>query len=230
MTILSILSHPSANPTVIRHWEHYMNAGADAILCSGVPGTEWPKSKEICCERVIGEDGYCSGARLPFRAIETIAASLDSGATQVIMIEYDTIFFRAIPKDLPAGMVSWLAGGPQSNEPKRKGNCFYHSPWIFDQETAKKVVKFGRDMINSGDVENGGIDCFLGWLCESNSIPIHGRELLFYTQNTICQEAHFIEASEAISKGAFAIHGIKTTEQLERIITCKASMRNEHLR
>lgn len=217
-TILAIQSYPGANATVARHLPYYLNAGADMLLGIGTTdgGCVW--SNEFDCTCNIGENKYIEGAHLCDRLLRTIevALSVELGPfDRICVIEYDCLFFKPIPKDLPVGVVMNIAGGPQ---PHRLGTFYYHCPWIMDSGTASMVLDGGRQCLKDLQFEGGSTDCFIGWVCERFNIPVHCNLVHTYSKNSLDIPEHLEEARQARIDGAMAIHGVKTPAMLNRLM------------
>lgn len=211
MRILAIQTFPGGSAAVRRHYPYYEAAGADKIL--GITteggGCYWPTPDQV----VIGPDSYVRGAHLCQRLIDTIAACLIFGPKEIIVAEYDTLFFHPIPA-LPPGLTMNPTGG---GGPEFLGKTFYHGPWCMGADTARTVVELGRVMIAQNDIEHGWPDRFIGWLAEKHPVPVHSGVFKNYSRNTLDQPEYLAEARAAIAGGAHAVHGVKTPEQLEAI-------------
>ena len=213
MRLLCIQTYPGANDAVMRHYPYYERAGADKIL--GVTtiggGCYWPTANVV----EIGPNRYVSGSHLCNRLLDTIAAALERGASEIIAAEYDTLFFKPLPL-LPPGLTMNRKGGGSDGF---KGSAFYHGPWCMEAHTGAKVVEFGREMIKRGDIERGFPDRFIGLLAEQAGITVNESVFTSYTQNTLDRPEFLEQARQAVKDGATAVHGVKTQAQLEAIIT-----------
>ena len=213
MRILAIHTYPGANAAVVRHYPYYENAGADRII--GITteggGCQWPTADAL----EIGPDSYVRGSHLCDRLIRTIHACLLLQASEIIIAQYDKLFFNPIPRPLPEGRVINGTGGGGIGF---RGSAFYHGPWCMGAETAARVVALGNEMITMGDIEGGWPDRFIGWLAEKNGVPVVTDFFRNYTQNTIDNPERIEAARQARLAGVHAIHGIKTKEQLDGVL------------
>lgn len=212
MRILAIQTFKGANDTVWRHYPFYEKCGADRIIGITTLGGKcrWPTLDQY----EIGKDSYVDGPHLCERLLDTIDWCLSLRATEIIVAEYDTLFFREMPKPFPSGLVMNRTGGGGDGF---KGAQYYHGPWCMNAETAREVVTVGRDMIMEGEIERGWPDRFIGWLAEFHKIPVVDGFFQNYTQNALDRPQFLEEARAAILSGAHAVHGCKTPAQLEYI-------------
>lgn len=213
MRVLAIQTYPGANLAAARHFPFYENAGADRII--GITtedgGCDWPGREDI----EVGPDCYVSGDHLCRRLLETISACLESGADELMVAEYDTLFFRPMPPLFPDGLVMNATGG---GGPEFRGLAYYHGPWCMNAVTAQKVVASGRLMLADGDIEHGWPDRFIGRLAERFEIPAVQGFFKNYSRNCLDTPEYIAEARAAIAAGAHAVHGVKTVGQLEALL------------
>jgi hypothetical protein len=217
-TVLLVQSYPGANEAVVRHWPYYVKSGADRIVGVGTDdnGCRWPAGTPVVN---IGPNAYIKRGHLPSRLIESVNDGLNCGDfDRIVVIEYDVLFFNPLPADLPPGFNGQLAGG--EIKPMKARN-FYHSPWVFDRATAIDVVKLGRKLISMGDTEFGNPDFFIGYLCERFPKTLKAHALAnCFTQNTLDIPEKIEYARGLVRAGNLvAVHGCKTKEQLDYLIT-----------
>ncbi len=210
MRILLVHTYPKANSGVARHYPYYKNAGCDRIvgITTQGGGCQWP-TPDV---KEIRPDSYINGPHLPLRLLETIAYGLSQGADEIVIIEWDTVFFKPLPSELPKGFVMNVTGG---NIPPWKSTRFFHNPWCMDAETARAVLHIGFPMVASGDIEGGNPDLFIGRITDLlPHIPVHQGVFTNYSRNSLDQPGHIEEAREAYLKGVTCVHGIKTAHEL----------------
>lgn len=216
--LMAVHSYPGANPIVARHWQYYHNAGADQIIGIGTEGSgcEWPENIPTAS---IGVNRYMDGKsdHLCRRFIQTIEECFMNGMEwdHLCIIEYDAIFLKPMPRDLPAGIVAHLAGGTPAGCTCTR---FYHCPWIMDRETARRVISCGKQMIAERDIELGSPDCFLGKMIDRFSLPITDCPFPVYSRNSLDIPAHLEEAKQAVKSGAVMIHGVKDAKMLAALM------------
>jgi len=216
-TVLCVQTYPGANATFLRHLPFYRNAGASEILAITTDDRECVVPQGVT-EFQTGRNQYIEGRHLSKRLVDTVAAALDRAADRVAVIEYDAIFLREIPADLPAGVHAVLAGG---SFPNFKCSRFYHCPWIFDQASAQRFVEMGGEFIEAGEIEHGSPDMFLGLVTECVDIPVHDLRISqrSYSVNSLDIPHQRMEARQAIKDGALSVHGVKDQKQLDFILS-----------
>ena len=237
MRILLVHVHPKAEGTTRRHYASWQLAGYDRIvgITTEGGGCYWPNNDTVA----IGPNKYIEGAHLCNRLIRTFEYGVNQGASEICVIEHDTVFFKPMPFPFPVGFVMNWTGG---NVKPWKCPRFAHNPWHLDVATAKKVIRLGDILIKMGEIEGGNPDLFLGLiahlLCKAHFENYDGKPLkeaqkpqnlyctevhdgLFksYTRNALDHPEHLIEARQAYRDGAHAIHGIKRPEEISYIMS-----------
>lgn len=213
MRILAVQTFPGANETVARHWPHYEAAGCDRILGILTEGGRctWPGEHTA----IVGKDSYVDGDHLCRRLLGTIRAGLDAGATELVIIEYDVCFFRALPATMPEGLVMNATGGWSEGF---RGKRYFHPPWMMDINTAYRVLEGGEEMLAGGDIEKGFPDRFIGRLAERYDVPVREGWFANYTQNSLDQPEYLKQARQARLAGAHCVHGMKSAQQLNYVM------------
>lgn len=210
--VLAIQSYPKANDTVARHWEFYERSGAAEIIGIGTSdgGCLWPKPIRT---ELIGANLYIVGDHLCSRLLRTFEHLLILPHDYLGVAEYDCIFLKPVPPDLPPGLTAHLAGGTPAG---CRCKSFFHGPWLADRDTVVRIIRTGYEILDARENDSSP-DCFLGQIVERAKIPVNTDILKSYSRNTIEGVEWIREAREAISNGAVSIHGIKTAEVLEAI-------------
>jgi len=209
---LTIHTFPDANPTVRRHWPYYEKAGADKIILitTNDGGCEVPPG---VTHEMIGPSLYIRGRHLPSRLLRTFEHLISFTKSDWFAVaEYDTLWFKPIPRDLPLGLTSHLAGGKM---PGSHCNFFCHNPWIVDRDTACKIVDTGNEILHSGNFDPSP-DLFIGHVAEVAGIKVHTDILKSYSRNTI-HAPWDDEALAAIRAGAVCVHGVKTPDVFQKL-------------
>lgn len=213
--LLAIHSYPGANATVKRHWPYFLAAGVDRIVGISTEngGCEWPDGIETT---EIGDGKYMNGPNLPTRLVRTMQWCLSQVEDRFCIIEYDTLFFRPIPKDWK-GVAAFRAGGQTFGS---KSTCFYHNPWLFDRESGEKLVAEMWKIIYEGHCGYGtpesSPDVFFGMACERADIEV--QQLLYeYSRNSFYRPEFLDEARQHIREGCHVVHGVKKEEELTYI-------------
>ncbi|MGB7195338.1 MAG: hypothetical protein WBD81_17930 [Collimonas pratensis] len=211
--VIGIQSCPSGNGACARHWPYFEKAGADELIGIGTTcgGTIFPLGVR---SEMIGANLYITGKHLPRRLIRSFELLLKTKHDWLCVAEYDVIFLREIPKDLPLGVTAHLAGGKPFD---CHCNMFLHGPWICDRETAKIVIAIGHEILQTNEVDPSP-DCFLGQIIEKGEIPFRGDILKSYSRNTIHPGQWAQEAREARFNGAICVHGVKDAQVLNEIM------------
>jgi hypothetical protein len=211
---LAVQTYPGANETLKRHWPHFLRAGGDEnILVTTTCGLCWvPEGIE---QALIGADLYAIGAHLPLRLLHTFQRLKETKSDWFCVAEYDTLFFKPIPRDLPNGLTTHLAGGKM---PGAHCSFFVHNPWLVDRDTADIIVQTGYELLKTKAFDPSP-DLFLGHVAEIAKIPVHTDILKGYSRNTIHPPPHpwCAEARAAIDAGAVAVHGVKDAATFEAL-------------
>lgn len=210
---MAVQTFPKGSDALKRHWPYFQRAGADETIIVGTTcGMCWvPDGIE---QAMIGADLYIVGKHLCLRFLRTLQRLLETKSDWFCAAEYDVLFLKSIPRDLPEGLTAHFAGtkpnGCHCNE-------FWHGPWFMDRATADEVVRIGYEILAS-NIYDGSPDCFLGQIVEKGQIPTHRDILKSYSRNTIHENHPWIqEARQAITDGAICIHGIKSAEALKQV-------------
>jgi hypothetical protein len=214
MRTLIVQTYPGANETVFRHYPYWQKSGADHIvgLVTDDEQCLWPTNDVV----VAGVNRYVEGKHLPLRLLQSLEAGLDTGADEIVVIEYDVVFFRPLPPAPARGIAMVPTCGPQSGY---KSSRAFHCPWQMSRDTALRAFLVGHELLANGENESGMPDYFIGLLAERAGIPVIENHFTRYTQNTIHTPEHLAEAHEAFRTGVHAIHGIKTAENLSFIVS-----------
>jgi hypothetical protein len=213
--ICLVHSYPGANSICARNYPTWKQAGFDKIIGIGTTdgGCTWPDNMSYVN---IGVNSYVDRDVLPRRLVDTVQFMTSlAGWDEACIIEYDVIMLKPFPS-IPKGFSSPCKGGPQ---PWRKGNKFFHPPWVADRDSWNKILIGGLECLKAGEIEGGSPDCFIGWVCDRHGIPIHENTFTTYSRNTIDNQTWMEEARVARHEGATAIHGCKTKECFDHIFT-----------
>lgn len=209
--LLAIHSYPLANAGVARHFPYYEKSGAQKILGIGTTdnGCTWPEGVEHV---EIGRNDYINADHLPRRLMSTIRLMLLTPFDRFCIIEWDCLFFHPLPWF--EGMAAFHAG---NSLPGMKAKKFFHCPWAFDYETGHRWLKKADELIAHVEGHEASPDVFLGWVAEEAGIEIT-QPWEGFSRNSVDNPADVELAREAYRNGAVAIHGIKTPENLRRIL------------
>jgi hypothetical protein len=127
----------------------------------------------------------------------------------VLLIEYDSLIFGAIPEQYvpPADGVS--APVFHNNDPKFKGKFYLHFPQLFTR-TAVQAVVAAMDALPD-DAERGFTDRYVGLAVQNAGIPVLDLNPTGFvcTHNEI-DEPKLPAVLAAYKKGARWSHGVKT--------------------
>lgn len=212
--ILLVHSCQKANSAVFLHYLYYLQSGCERVVGILTEGgrCKWPTEDTVA----ISPDRYIDGPHLPNRLLRTLEFGLAQGADEIVVIEYDVLFFHPLPAVLPKGITMNWTGG---NQPGFKCTRFAHVPWTMDAETAKLVIAEGDKMLAEGDIEGGNPDLFLGRLTDRRpDIPVHSGLYPSFTRNSYDIPGDLEKARAAVKAGAVVCHGIKHEREMTFIL------------
>lgn len=218
-TALVILSYASANAMVARHWDYYLRSGCDIIGVGREDSDCRFPAERLVGTVKLGKDSYVSGDNLIRYHLDALDYVLHNNCTsikygRVILTEPDAIFLKPVP-NTPACLSGTLCGG---NSPGFLGSFFAHGPWIMDMMTAELVVRYGRRMLDRGLIEHGFPDRFYGLITDLfHDIGFHDLRPLTYSKNLLDRPEYIRGARQCIEAGGFAVHGIKSKDQLDTV-------------
>lgn len=212
--LAAVHTFPGANETLARHWPLWQRAGFARLVAIGTTGggCVYPPGAEHV---EIGADRYIAGDHLPRRLLDTARWCLAQTEWDfACLLEYDCPLFRPLPALLP-GFTGLYAG---CRPPGCDCAFFFHWPFIADRPTWEQIITVGEKQLARGDLQMGSPDTFLGKVIEVGQIPCHLFAFPGYTQNSIREKKHVIEAREAFRAGAVSIHGIKSAAVLAEVM------------
>jgi hypothetical protein len=222
--ILLVQTYPGGNAAFERHWPYFNKAGATRIVGIGTVdgGCTFPAS---CEHTLIGQNQYINGSVLPQRLIDTLKFGIAQNDPQIVVCEYDTVFFHHLPIErMEHAVAGYYAGGQTWGS---KAKAFFHNPWCFFREAAIKFVEVGQEAINEGvcgypsksafATPEGSPDVFVGYVCEHYGIPIQGNAWKEYSRNDLRGDGYLEEARMAYLGGYDVLHGLKSKEELDYI-------------
>ena len=222
---MAFFSYPGANATVQRHWPYFQRQEADWVYGIGtIDGKcEWPEGVHPLD---VGEDRYIDGTHLPRRLLDTIEILLLRPWRVLALLEYDVVIFKSMPFDRVETSAAHFAGGQTWGSQAR---WFAHCPWVFARDTAIRFLKAGREALAEGivperasgnpSVPEASPDCFYGYVMDRAGIPFQRDMWQEYSRNSFDVPGHLEEARQAYRDGVSCIHGIKTQEQLDFILS-----------
>jgi hypothetical protein len=212
-TLLAIHSYPGANDLMKTLWPYYQKSGWDILGIGTNDGkTQWPDGVEFVN---IGRNAYINDrSNLPQRLVNTIKHFLSTCVeyTHLCIVEYDCIFLAPLELN-KTGITTHLAGYNVGTE----ANAFYHVPWIMDRETAAKIVEEGDRLLAARIYELGSPDLFIGLVLQNLGITPH--ESGTFSVNSFDTPNNILLGRDAIKNGCKFLHGIKSTQQLESILS-----------
>lgn len=175
---------------------------------------DWPRDIEYV--RDWGEEGYSTPGliRRWVAVFETFVADPAlSRYGSILVVEYDSVFLKPAPA-VPEGFFTHLAGG---NIGGFKAERFYHCPWGASRQGAEAIVAEGRKLMADGDFEGGSPDFFMGLIIQNRP------EVLLHETGTFSVNGGNLperkpEAIEALNKGTWFLHGLRTKDELEWIL------------
>lgn len=215
--ICCVLTCKSATETAQRHWPFWREAfsdpsAMDEVVFIGCVDSECWHPQE-CRYWQYGEDRYNDqhnpDSNLCTRTLDVLEAALRTFQNQndFCLIEYDVI---TLDRPEFTGEFS----GTMFTE--RPFSYYFHPPWLFRRAYAQRVITRGRKLIRRGQIAGGWPDRHLGLIYHYE--PCDVQILKTYSQNTLDNHDKILAAREAIEKGAWAIHGVKTYEQYVQLL------------
>lgn len=155
------------------------------------------------------------GAELIRRMIHGMETALnESNAVRFILMEADGILLRAIPET--ATLFGFHGVVFQNGDKAFRAKTFVHTPWVMDRATMTRVVAAMKGI--SAESEQGFPDRHIAWACELAGLVVMNDRSL-WSSNQIDQPMYLKTAREAVSAGAYALHGVKTERQLEQLLS-----------
>ena len=224
--ILLVQSYPGANEAFERHYSYYLKSGADRIVGIGTTdgGCKFP---EGCESTIIGKNSYINGSVLPQRLIDTLKYGVTQNDPVICVCEYDTLFFRHLPIErMEHAVAAHYTGGQTWGS---KARSFYHGPWVFHREAARRFVECGQDEIDKGicgplnqphpHPPECSTDVFFGYVTERHNFTVQDGLWKEFTRNSFDLPGSLEAAREAYRAGVDVIHGCKTKAELDFILS-----------
>lgn len=213
--LLAILSYQKANDMVMRHFPWWRKAGCDILGVGREDSTSlWPAVDDQFIGSIrVGKDSYVDGDNLIRLHLDVLKHCLTlEKYHEFILIEPDTLLLKE-PPGVPFTFRATLKGG---NSPGFLGSYFAHGPWRFPRHVAQRVVTCGERMLKVGLIERGFPDRFYGLLDDLYDIGFcnHAEN---YSQNRLDRPEFIQQAREAIKAGAWAVHGVKSPQELQAV-------------
>lgn len=226
--ILLIHSWGGANETVKRHWPYFLNFGASRIVgvSTEIGDCVWPKGTDHV---VSGNGKYMDGPNLPNRLMETIRIGglLDDNEEWFVCCEYDTLCLdpkalsgiEQIKTDEPT-VFCHRTGGQTFDA---KVDWFSHNPWVWNKAAARVLVPEMQKILDEGHCGYGKAesspDVFWAFACERAGVTVLFDFWKQFTRNSLDIPGDLEAARDAALNGAQVLHGVKTKEQLDYILT-----------
>lgn len=213
-TAVLIISHARVNKTVAQNFPWYQKSGGVLFgVCDRNTGCKWPDGMTVLEFDEIPDRRQFQLRRF-LQVLEwAVADGASLGFERFALCEYDCIFVRPIPDDLP-GLAATRVGQRSQGF---HGRWYYHCPWIFSLDAAKQFLMYANRMMECGLDEGGFIDRFIGLQDDLYGPAIFAAPN--YSQNSIDRPEFIREAQSAVQRpDCFALHGIKTHEQLHAVI------------
>lgn len=217
-TVVGIFSYAAANAIVARHWPYYCLSDAALWGIGRIDSKcEWPKG--LYAQTDIGRDGYVGKGNLCQRLVDAMSKFAFGhelkAFSDLCLIECDAIFTRALPNH-PGGLVTHYAGAHSDGFLSTR---YFHTPWWVDRETASLIAGMGQWLLNHGMNEHDFPDRFMGLVCDRcPEIKIHQPNS--FSVNLLDTPELMTQARDAITKGAYYVHGVKTAQQLGQLTWC----------
>jgi len=149
-----------------------------------------------------------------------------------VFLEYDAIMLRRPEPQLiiQGNLFNEQVFNSKREESIKRGDCFLHFPWIFPSNKLKQFVEHVDLSVenNPRDYKSYAHDI---WIIQKlMKLNMEVRNLLGltpsapngtgegYSRNSFDRPEFVSDAIRAVENGAYALHGIKTKEVLEKIL------------
>lgn len=204
--LLAVLTCQSATETAKRHWSSWQKHFDDIVFVTTVDSNcwvpdgieQWPVGRDYYPDRDKPDDNL---PRRTLSVLEWFLKRRQADSDRLVLIEYDVVIF-----DTPTFKHEFSATLFEQ---------FVHPPWAFSRSCAEKFWRTGSTLLRHGVITGGWPDRHLKLIMDlvAPSVDLNCN----YTKNTLDEEWMLKEARERIKDGAWAVHGIKTKEQLEAL-------------
>jgi hypothetical protein len=223
-TLLAILSDPSANALVKRHWPFFKMTGWDILGAGTIGGQcEWPEPVLRLDTGQIGKrvtNGISAIWGLVPQELDILEAFLTTRYDACCIVEADNLFVRKPPEH--PGYMLYLVNVITNLHPGIfKTPVYFSTPRYCDRETAAHLVHWGRQMISRGDHEMWISDRFMAHVAFTGKLRFQHYPSFtgfpFNWSGMPIKEAFIKDARTAIQTGSHCLHGIKTADELAQI-------------
>ncbi len=190
--------------------DSYRWAGRPVVYAS-------PLDDPLHCEGIHVHVGDSSGAgeKMLKRLLDSISSLLHLRWDVCVMLQYDQ-YVVAEPPPYPGGLACCVLGRLDFDHPPAQhflANKFCGVPWMFDRETAIRIVACGLHLLSEGLLEGGHDDRFLGLICQRACIPMNSLP------GTCCKwdQDQPSRGHDPLDPAAWIFHPVKTSAQKARI-------------
>lgn len=212
---LFIHAHSGSWPYLSRHWPFFRACGADLFGVSRLnTHCRWPEPIPV---RAIGDEAYIDGDNQCRRIVDTYRWFVDdprfADYSHAWIVQGDVILLGHLPT-----LCCDAAGHPAGNQSGYSVTTFYHPPWVVSRDLAPRFVACGDLLLLKGINENGIPDFFFPTVCKHLGVAIHTIPGIF-SVNSGDFFGRADEADAMIQRGGWYLHGIKTIEEFEWVLT-----------
>ena len=166
------------------------------------------------------------------RHLFAMKAALGYNSDFYVFLEYDAIMLRR-PEPRPiiqGNLFNERVFNNKQEEWMRQGHCFLHFPWIFPADKLKQFVEHVDLSVENNPVyhKNYAHDIWIAQKLMKHNFAVHNLLGLVpsapngtgegYSQNSFNSPELLENVANQVKSGAYALHGIKTKEALERIL------------
>lgn len=222
--LLLIQTYPGGNETFERNWPFFLRSGAHEIWAITTEGGGCWVPEDVPEVR-IGANKYIDGSHLPSRLVDTVEVALANKTSfdHILIAEYDTLILSPIRyRAMEHAVASHRAGSKTWGS---LSNSYYHNPWLFKREAARKFIEVGKESLGVCTRERGqpstpesSPDVFFGYVCEKANLPVQSDLWTQYSQNSFDIPGTLEEARKARLNGVGVIHGIKSRVEYEAVM------------
>lgn len=210
MNCLAIAARAAEAETLNRHWVYYCATGIPII---GVTPSDEPASfKEGVPVIYAGKAGH-HGPDAIARLQNAYRALLQTPYMNFALLEYDCVIFR---EDIVFPVEGIMSNIMFSNDPAFQEKKFPHGMWTMSRHTMSMLL---RTMEEHPEVAESGMgDRYIAVIARLAGVPLL-HEPKSYSRNSLDKPEFIVQAREALKNGAKWIHGIKTKEQLDAVLS-----------
>ncbi len=218
--LLAILATERDYPLLERHWPYFKRTGFTILGCGTDDGkTRWPEPVMRLDTGKMGTKMTPAGSAifgLVEQELDIWRWFLDHPEYEsVCVVEADNLFVKNPPKSHP-GDGSYCVTVLPNRAPAGLFSTpiYFSTPRWADRECAALLYTFGMQMFLRGGHEHFMSDRFPALICQEHGIPFTPNMAWSPSTDAWSEDAWWVEAKDAIRRGCFCLHSVKTERQL----------------